>query len=174
MLVEIALMQRLVVFLGQPVYSLSVVLFSLLISGGLGSWSTQRINDQKLQKAALLRLGMLLIIILVLNKGLLLVLNEFQSSPNSVRILISICMICPIGFLMGMAFPLGMKAAAGRVHDITAWLWGINGATSVCASVGAIVISLAAGISVTYLCGFICYVLAFASFYWAMSVRGDS
>jgi hypothetical protein len=174
MLVEIALMQRLVVFLGQPVYSLSVVLFSLLISGGLGSWSTQRIDYQKLQKAAFLRLGLLLIVILALNKGLLLVLNEFQTSPNSVRILISICMLCPIGFLMGMAFPIGMKAASGRAQDITAWLWGINGATSVCASVGAIVISLAAGISVTYLCGFICYVLAFVSFYWAMSVRGDS
>ncbi len=174
MLVEIALMQRLVVFLGQPVYSLSVVLFSLLVSGGLGSWSTQRVKDQELQKSALLRLGLLLIIILILNKGLLLVLNEFQSSSNTVRILISICMLCPIGFLMGMAFPLGMKAAAGRVNDITAWLWGINGATSVCASVGAIVISLSAGISVTYLCGFLCYVLAFASFYWAMSVRGHS
>ncbi len=112
--------------------------------------------------------------ILILNKGLLLVLNEFQSSPNLVRTLISIGMFFPIGFLMGMAFPLGMKAAVGRVHDITAWLWGINGATSVCASVGAIVISLAAGITVTYLCGFVCYVLAFVSFCWAMSVGGDA
>jgi len=168
MLVEIALMQRLIVFLGNPVYSLSVVLFALLLAGGLGSFSTSRIVPENMQRNALFRLAMLLLLVIILGGILPLILQNFQSASTAIRILIAIMMILPVGFLMGMAFPIGMSAASTRTSEITAWLWGINGATSVCASVIAIVIALAAGISASYWTGFAFYLIAFCALWWAL------
>jgi hypothetical protein len=70
----------------------------------------------------------------------------------------------PIGFFMGMAFPLGMKAAAVRSSALAPWLWGINGATSVCASVLAMVIAVSAGISISFWTGFFSYCIALLAF----------
>jgi hypothetical protein len=168
MLVEIALMQRLIVFLGNPVYSLSVVLFALLLSGGLGSFSTARLVPETMRGSALIRLALLLLLIIVLGGIVPLILQNFQSASTGSRILIAILMILPVGFLMGMAFPIGMRAASTRTSEITAWLWGINGATSVCASVIAIVIALAAGISASYWTGFAFYLISFVALWWAL------
>jgi hypothetical protein len=72
--------------------------------------------------------------------------------------------LLPLGFMMGTAFPLGMKVASGRSAELTPWLWGINGATSVCASVLAVVISMNSGISSSFWVGFASYAVAFAAF----------
>ena len=69
-------------------------------------------------------------------------------------------LLFPIGFLMGMAFPLGMRAAAHRAPELAPWLWGINGATSVCASVIAVAIALHWGIAASFWTGVACYVAA--------------
>jgi hypothetical protein len=73
---------------------------------------------------------------------------------------------------MGMAFPIGMKVASTRSASLTPWLWGINGATSVCASVIAIAIALSYGISISFWVGVAFYVVAFCAFIWA-SQRKD-
>ena len=72
----------------------------------------------------------------------------FQSYSNPIRILIAIALLLPAG--LGMAFPLGMKLATGEREPIKPWLWRINGATSVCASVLAVVIALSFGISAAF------------------------
>ncbi len=69
----------------------------------------------------------------------------------------------PLGLLMGMPFPIGMRAAAARPGAPTAFLWGINGATSVCASVLGVVIALFFGISMSYWTGLAAYVVAAVS-----------
>ena len=65
---------------------------------------------------------------------------------------------------MGMAFPLGMKAASARSAGLTPWLWGLNGAASVLATVVAFLIVLGSGISVAFWTGFGCYAVALASY----------
>jgi 4-hydroxybenzoate polyprenyltransferase len=65
---------------------------------------------------------------------------------------------------MGMAFPLGMRQASTSAHELTPWLFGVNGATSVCSAVLAAAISLVSGFSVTYWAGVLAYVGAFAAF----------
>jgi hypothetical protein len=62
--------------------------------------------------------------------------------------------------MMGSAFPLGMKCVADKYEDLTPWFWGLNGATSACSSVLAIVIALVAGISAAYWSGLGFYVIA--------------
>jgi hypothetical protein len=91
-------------------------------------------------------------------------LVDFREAVTPTRILVGVGILFPLGFLMGMAFPLGMKSASENEPDLTPWLWGINGAASVCASVLAVVISLYAGISATFWTGMACYAVAAMAF----------
>ncbi|MBU0679246.1 MAG: hypothetical protein KJ626_14180 [Verrucomicrobia bacterium] len=164
MFVEISQMQRLIVFLGHPVYGLSVALFAVLLSSGIGSFTTGSISGDLLTTAGRNRmLGLLAILILF---GLLTpyAIRMFDGAVTLVRILVAIAILSPLGLFMGMAFPIGLRLAARGTHDLTPWLWGINGATSVCASVLAVAIALNSSISTTFWVGFCCYVVATACF----------
>jgi hypothetical protein len=167
MLIEISQLQRLTIFLGHPSYSLSVVLFSLLVSSGLGSLSTARVTAP--ESAARRRL--MLTIAIMAAFGLLtpLVTHRFEASSTPIRIALSIALLFPIGFLMGMAFPLGMRLALRRAPLLAPWFWGVNGAASVCASVLAVVIAIGAGISAAFWTGTACYLGALA----ALTMTGD-
>ncbi len=163
MMVEISQMQRLIVFLGHPTYSLTVVLFSLLLSSGLGSYSTHMIKGDagRFSKNVTKRLMLLLGVLAVFGLITPYAITYFQSAIMPGRILLSVAILFPLGFFMGMPFPIGMKVASSKSESLTPWLWGINGATSVCASVLAIVIALAFGISASFWVGFSCYVVGF-------------
>jgi hypothetical protein len=80
------------------------------------------------------------------------------------RVLLSVGILFPLGLLMGMPFPLGMKLAAAASGPVTPWLWGINGAASVCASVLAVAVALSAGITASFWVGFACYAGALCAF----------
>jgi hypothetical protein len=172
MLVEISQMQRLIIFLGHPTYGLSVVLFALLLSSGLGSYSTQRTDNFGLTGSAIVRLFLLLCMLAIFGKFTLYAMSEFQGSTTMLRILVAIGVLFPIGLFMGMAFPIGMKMASTTSASLTPWLWGINGATSVCASVLAVAIALGSSISTSFWTGFSCYVFAFIAFAWASRAKG--
>ncbi len=167
MLVEISQMQRLIVFLGHPTYGLSVVLFALLLSSGLGSFSTWRIGDLGTSTPAVVRLFLLLCALTVFGTLTPYLIDAFRGSITMLRILVATVILLPLGFFMGMAFPLGMKIASTKSPSLTPWLWGINGATSVCASVLAVVIALSSSISASFWTGLASYVIAFIGFVWA-------
>lgn len=163
-LVEISQMQRLIIFLGHPTYGLSVVLFALLLSSGLGSYATRTIKAERLREAAHKRLGLLLLSLVVFGLFTPYVTSHLQGAATAVRVLAAVMILFPLGFFMGMAFPMGMKLASARSDYLTPWLWGINGATSVCGSVLAVVIALTSGISFSFWTGFACYVTALCAF----------
>ena len=171
MLVEISQMQRLIIFLGHPTYSLSVVLFSLLVSSGLGSYLTQKIEIPGMTGAAIRRLLLLLCVLVIFGIFTEHFMSTFQQSATIIRILVASGILFPIGLFMGMAFPLGMKIASAKTDSLTPWLWGINGATSVCASVLAVAIALNAGISSSFWTGFFCYTIGVISFTWELWKR---
>lgn len=165
MLVEISQMQRLMIFLGHPSYALSVVLFVLLISSGLGSLFIQLVDRTTVTRdVPALPLFVLVLVLLSFGFATPPSLRAFASATTPLRILVANTILFPIGFFMGMAFPLGMKAAAVRSSALAPWLWGINGATSVCASVLAMVIAVSAGISVSFWTGFFSYCIALLAF----------
>jgi hypothetical protein len=159
MLVEVSQMQRLIVFLGHPTYGLSVVLFAMLASSGLGSLVMGRLRGLR----AAVPLAALVTALAVFGAATPWAIRSFEASTTPVRIAIAIGLLLPIGFLMGMAFPLGMRAATMRAPVLAPWLWGINGATSVCASVVAVAISLHWGIAASFWAGVACYVVAAVS-----------
>jgi len=164
MLIEISQMQRLTVFLGHPTYGLSVVLFSLLLSGGVGSWLTQRIGPDRFAQLAPRRLVLLLVVLVATGWVTLPIVHLCTEQTTPVRIGVAVALLCPAGILMGMAFPLGMRQAVAHTRQLTPWLFGINGAMSVCASVLAAAISLVHGISATFWLGVAAYAGAVLAF----------
>ena len=167
MLVEISQMQRLIIFLGHPTHGLSVMLFALLLSSGLGSYSTQKLSNPGMIGPAIVRLSLLLFGLIIFGIVTPHAISVFQGSKTMLRIFVAIGILFPLGLFMGMAFPLGMKIASTKSPALTPWLWGINGSTSVCASVLAVAIALSSSISTSFWTGFSCYSVAFLAFIWA-------
>jgi SAM-dependent methyltransferase len=158
MMAEIGLLQRMSVFLGHPVYALSVVLFSLILSTGLGSFASERFP---LDSRA--RLGAWSLIatayLLVLPSWLPPVLLASESAGLLVRAGLAIAVLLPAGFLMGFGFPTGMRLVSAIDHRPTPWFWGINGAAGVLAAGIAVLTSIVFGIDTTLRIGALCYLL---------------
>ena len=149
MLVEIPTMQKLTVYLGQPVYSLAVVLFSLLLFSGLGSWWSGRWPAE--QCAARLRRIFPLLVVFLLLHALLssFVLERTLPFGRPARLVVAVALLSVMGFLMGMPFPTGIRWAGRRQPTVVPWLWGINGVTSVLGSALATALAIHVGFCLT-------------------------
>jgi hypothetical protein len=157
MVVEIGLLQRMSVFLGHPA-SLSVVLFTVILSNGVGSFlSDIFVLDRgwKFATWSLMTGGYLI----ALPYWLPDVLLAYGSNSLSLRAILCVATIAPAGLLMGFGFPTGMRLVSTIDRTPMPWFWGISGAAGVLASVVAVATSIAFGISTTLIMGAICYFL---------------
>jgi hypothetical protein len=156
MLIEISQMQRLMVFLGHPVYGLSVVLFTILLFSGIGSATVGA--DTPRSRAIVWRVTVLLITILAAGLLTPLVTTWTRSQPTDSRILVSVLLLAPPAFCMGMMFPLGLNI--WRRHEgLLPFFWSTNGVTSMLASVLGMALSIQFGIAKTYAFGACFYVV---------------
>ena len=158
MLAEIALLERFSVYLGHPIYSLSVSLFSLILASGLGSLASDRLKLDVHGKVVTWA-GLVVAYLVVLVTMLPIIFQHTTDQERLVRIGISIAVIMPLGFLLGFAFPTGLRLVETVDPQPTPWFWGINGATGVLASVLGVMFSMAFGINVTMLLAALCYLL---------------
>jgi hypothetical protein len=157
MLGEIALLQYFSVYLGHPIYSLAVCLFSLILATGLGSLASERLSIAS--PRAMTTWGLLVgALLIALPLGLSDVFAATTGRELAVRIGVSLAVVLPVGFLLGFAFPTGMKLVEAIDAEPTPWFWGINGAMGVLASVLAVVLSIAFGIRVTLSLAGFCYI----------------
>jgi spermidine synthase len=154
MLVEISQMQRLMVFLGHPVYGLSVVLFTLLLFSGLGSFT---VRDGMRRNSILGRGGLLLGALILTGYATPEITTAAKTLNAGMRILLSMGLLAPAAFCMGMMFPLGMGLCRTRYASALPYFWGVNGAASVMASVLGVVLSMEIGITATLSVGIVCY-----------------
>jgi hypothetical protein len=138
--VEIPLMQRFILFLGQPIYAFTAVLSALLLFSGLGSLTAPRI-------AVRWSLPLLVLAILLYPLGLPLLFQVFLGAPLAMRLLATGLSLAPLGFLMGIPFPKGLAWLRNRAPGLIPWAWAVNGCTSVLASVLAAMVALSAGFS---------------------------
>jgi len=164
MLIEVSMLQRLIVFLGHPVYSLSVILFVLLLAGGLGSYLSTQIRDDRLRAAGVRVLVVLAGVLVVAGLVTVPLITFFSDGETPVRVAVSGALLAVMGVFMGMAFPMGMRLAMASRRELGPWLWGVNGAMSVLASVLAVVIAMALGISASFWTGVASYVVAVGTF----------
>ncbi len=156
MMIEIAFLQLMSVFLGHPSYSLTVVLFTLIMATGAGSLLSERLVIRtKLRTWAwgVLTGGYVLAAPLWLPATL----GLYEGAELGVRAVVCILSIAPAGLLMGFGFPLGMRLTTVIDPKPGPWFWGINGAFGVLAASGAVISSMAFGINTTLALGGACY-----------------
>ena len=165
-LVEIAFIQRFVLFLGHPTYALTVVIFLMLLSSGMGSLASRKwLRDESSAAIPLIVIIAALLLYVFVLPGLL---NQFVGLPLIVKFLMSGVLLVPLGFAMGMPFPTGLRAlasfAAGEggetQQSAVEWAWAMIAASSVLGSVLAMVIAIQFGLNVTLTCGAVAYLLA--------------
>jgi hypothetical protein len=174
LMVEISQMMRLSTFLGHPTYSLTVVLFTVLLFSGIGSMVVGRfIADLDRPKRLMVPLLALLGLAVVFGVLTPTLIGQMADATTPVRMGTAVGLLAPLAFLMGMPFSIGMRMAATDEGSPTAFLWGINGAMSVVSSVFATVLALFFGIFAAFYTGVLAYVLAAASL-WRLVSRLDS
>ena len=164
--VEIALMQKFVLFLGHPSYALVVVLFSLLIFSGVGSYRCRNISTEHLTREisrSFAFFGVVLVAYLFILSPLF---NAFVGLPLPLRVVIAVAFISPLGLLMGKFLPLGIQGAGERFGEMVPWAWGLNGAASVFGSVLAIALAMNVGFNLTLVIGLLFYAVGI------LAVRG--
>ncbi len=156
MVVEVAFIQRFVLFLGHPTYALTVVVFVLLLACGLGSAVSRRwTSDPRALQRVLLAVALLVTAYAI---GLPYLLASAGALPVAVRVALTTLLLIPLGVLMGMPFPTGMRLLSARA-DANAgaatvqWAWAMNAGASVMGSVLAIIIAINFGMTVALLCG---------------------
>lgn len=172
-LVEIPLIQRFILFLGHPIYALSVILFSLLLFSGVGSYLTTFIPSSHTKKYLLKILPILSLLLVFYIFYLPDLINALLAIKTDYKILLTVLLLLPLGLLMGMPLPLGIKLVDTRASTLIPWVWGVNGATSVLASVLAMVLAITLGFSAALIGGQIAYLTAIIPIYF-LSTKTDS
>jgi hypothetical protein len=157
---EIALIQRFVLFLGFPTYALSVVLFALLLWTGVGSLLAGRIANRR--RGLALALVIACVLIAASAFGLHPLLEALIDLPFAARVTATIVLLAPLGIALGMPMPLGLSRLLELHPDGVAWAWGVNGIASVVASAGAITVAIVAGFPAATLVALACYLGALA------------
>lgn len=149
MFVEILLMQRFTLFLGQPIYSLAIILFSLLVFAGLGSYASRRVPVAS-RRSLYVCFGLLLITLLATYALTAPVFAAMLKADILVRVLLSVLLLAPPSFLMGFPFPLGIRLAERHARTLVPWGWALNGYASVVGSFLSVVLGISLGFVKVY------------------------
>ena len=163
--VEIAFIQKFTLFLSHPLYAVAVVLASFLVFAGAGSAFSVRMAERSVTHgfrpvsiAVAGIAGIAAIYLFVLPP----LFGRFIGVADGLRILLSIVLIAPLAFFMGMPFPLGLRRVAERTPDFVPWAWGINGFASVVSAVLATLLAVHFGFTVVIVLAILLYVAAAA------------
>ena len=158
-LIQVALIQKFVLLLGHPTYALTVIVFSMLVASGLGSYFSRKVlgeDDRKLS-GVLLGIALLIAILAVALRPLV---TAAAAWPLTAKMLLTTLSIAPAAFLMGMPFPTGLRRLENRHSPSVRWAWSLNAAASVLGSAGAIFLAIYLGLRATLLVGGGLYVCA--------------
>lgn len=152
--VEIPLLQRFILYLGQPAYAFAAVTSTLLVAAGIGSGC--------LSSRLPLRLVLLLITLLVISYPFLLppLFDATLRFPFAGRVAITAVALFPLGILLGIPFPGGLRLVAQESPGLIPWLWAVNGCASVISAVLAAMVALTWGFSVVLWSAALAYGLA--------------
>jgi hypothetical protein len=145
MLIEIPLLQSFSVYLGHPAYTYAVILFSMIFFTGIGSGLSDRVD---LDGSAWRILAPLTVsgLALAFAFGLPFIVDATVAMATPARCAIAVALVAPLATVLGFCFPLGLRAVERIAPEATAWMWGINGACGVLASIAAVAMSISLGI----------------------------
>lgn len=154
--VELALLQQLTLLLGHPIYTLSLLLVSLLAACGAGSYASPRAS----LRSACLAAAFLAVVYAL---GLARLVPALLGLPFPARVGIAVALILPLGFVMGMPFPGGLRQAGRGAFPAPPFYWGLNGIFSVIGSIGTMLVAVSLGFRAAMAAGSACYLIAAAA-----------
>jgi len=149
MIVEILFLQKFILFLGHPVYAVTVILFSILLFAGIGSFLTDGIVRSKLRNNLKIILAVVVGILILYNVLLDSIFGMLLGLDINIKIVVSIFLLGGLGLFLGMPFPIGIKVIGSRNEELIPFCWSLNGAFSVLGSIIAIILSMNVGFTVT-------------------------
>jgi len=158
-MIEIVLIQRFLLFLGEPVYTFAVVLAGLLGFTGIGSWLIGRFRESARSLLAWI-IPAIILVLLLGAVGSPWVFTMALGLPLQLRIIIVLAMLAPLGILLGMPFPTGLRIVAAEAPTFVPWAWGVNGFFTVLGSVAASILGMAFGFSIVLAISGGCYLVA--------------
>jgi hypothetical protein len=163
MFVEIAFIQRFLLFLGHPLYAVAVVLAGFLLFAGLGSLLSGRLGlrAERLAAAAAGLAALLALAYLIVLPGLF---EALAGLPDAARIAVSLGLIAPLALAMGMPFPLGLRRLAAAAPAFLPWAWGVNACLSVAAALLASLLAVHLGFGAVVTLAALAYLFAAATF----------
>ncbi|MCI0417222.1 hypothetical protein L0222_31000 [bacterium] len=170
--IEIALIQKYVLFIGYPVYAVAAILFSLLVAAGLGSFFSNRFASDPFR---LLRWVIVFIGLLTLFQILVIpiLFQKFLSISFPGRIALSFLFIFPYGFFMGMPFPLALTWTSKHFPNFVPWAWGVNGYATVTGSVLSVILALNFGFGNVLLIAVCIYVVSYIALVRAARAKAE-
>lgn len=148
MFIEIAFIQKFILILHHPLYAITVVLSTFLFTAGIGSYFSEKLS-QNTEKAMILRpIAAIasLSVIYILNFDA--IAGVLLQTSSVARYILSILLIAPLGFCMGMPFPMALTRISGSAQALIPWAWGINGCASVISAILAPLIAMQFGFTV--------------------------
>lgn len=158
-IIQVGLIQKLILLLGHPTYALTVVVFSMLLSSGFGSFASRRIlnrDEARLRYVPLAIAAAVALLAMLVTPAS----SALATAPAFVRLLCAVLMVAPAGFLMGMPFPGGLALLEEWQPMAVRWAWSMNAAASVLGSALSICCAIYIGLQNTLLLGALCYVAA--------------
>ena len=161
--IEMAFIQKFILFLSHPLYAVAVVLSGFLVFAGLGSAWSQRFAhrcEAGGRSPVAMAAGSIALLALVYLFLLPFVFQRFIGNADLVKIVISVALIAPLAVAMGMPFPLGLKRVAETAPDFIPWAWGINGYASVISAVLATLLAIEFGFTFVILLALVLYAIA--------------
>lgn len=161
--VEVSVIQKLTLFLGEPVYSLTVTLFSLLVFTGVGSLVLGGKFDRRDRRAWIVPVC-IAIYLLAFRPLTAFLVREFIGAPLPARLVLAAAALAPLGLLLGFPFAFGLRVLARENPRFVPWGWAINGCTSVVGSILTVVVSMNFGFTAVLGCAAAVYLVGF----WAL------
>jgi spermidine synthase len=175
MLVQVAFMQRFSVYLGHPTHAVVVILFSMILASGVGSFLSDRIDVESRNKLTLAFPLAICLLLFIERAALQTVIESTLHLGLVTRSALVVLMVVPVSVLLGLCFPIGMRLVQRLSNDAAPWMWGVNGASGVLGAVLAVGISMWAGIGASLVCAALLYasVTIYARFLAAAPAAGE-
>jgi len=162
MILEISLLQKFILYLGSPTIALSILLGSLLVGMGVGSFFGGQIYSQDVVKRLKHISGLVVIagvLLFVIHPS---ILNELLAYGLVIRAIVCFVLLFPFGFLLGVPFPTGIQMLKqNNLVKYIPWMYGVNGIFTVLGSVSAVILSMTFGFTSSFFVGLSMYLIIF-------------
>ena len=167
MFIEIAFIQKFILFLSHPLYAVAVVLCGFLLFAGIGSRQSRRMQHHSgpiFANPVALPVAVIGLVALLYLAVLPAAFRQLAPMPDALKIVLAMGLIAPLAIAMGMPFPLGLARLAGTTEALIPWAWGINACASVIAAILATLLAIHLGFNVVVILAVLLYLAAAAAF----------